>query len=330
MSDAASRSDLLKALNNFMAALYANDPLMVREEYVTLEVGDVAFRAFERALDDRHMSGRRLVPEKPSGTFTIEWHTEAGRVVIRKREAQPRRCCAWDTDGDGECPKHPMSGPFAKAMAERAAREAQLEREKADRPVHVTDLPKDDFMPVKDMMVALSALSPCARERVEDRGGALFIRHDDLYGAPKTVDAAMQAAPANFQPPARRCPHDFGAPTATPEESKPTDRPHLKGCTMDTTHDGPCMPSKPTDAQMKERGEWLESRDAPSLSPRQALGEALACVERARDLLQMVVTSDLGRISPEAHFASLHAYNSTRNAWDGVTSARTLIGEAAK
>lgn len=87
MPDAASRTDLFKALNNFMAVLAAYAPGSHRED-VVLEVGDAAFRAFERALDDSHMMSRGLVPEKPSGPCNIAWYSECGRVVIRKRAAQ--------------------------------------------------------------------------------------------------------------------------------------------------------------------------------------------------------------------------------------------------
>lgn len=100
MQDAASNTDLFKALDNFMATLAAFAPGSHRED-VVLEVGDAAFRAIEQSLYDKYHCSSRPIPEKPSGSFNIEWNGEAGRVVIRKRQPS------------------------------RDEREAQLEREKA-------------------------------------------------------------------------------------------------------------------------------------------------------------------------------------------------------
>lgn len=188
------------------------------------------------------------------------------------------------------------------------SRESKHEREKADRPVHVTDLPKDGFIPVKNMMVAMSALSPYARERVEERGGALFIRHADLYGKPEKTDALQNvytccaALVGQHEP---HCPNRT-SPAVPPEAPKPTARAHLNGCTLEGSHTGGCLvESRGGVRQSDGQPSVPTTRESTALSPRQALGEALACLKRASELLSApwaldAINSEALRMAAEA------------------------------
>lgn len=99
---------------------------------------------------------------------------------------------------------------------------------------------------------------------------------------------------------------------------KPPARAHLKGCVLDTTHGGDCL--------KYERQDPVTGNVVPTLSPRQALGEALACVERARDLLRTAATSPSSTQSGfEARVAAFRAYDDTQRAWANITSARALL-----
>ena len=253
MSD---RTDLFKALNHFMVMLNVHVPS--GEADVEMVVGDTAFRALSDAMDAAPHMAAKFYGDK----FVLK--VPSDRVVIRKRPAKTEAFpCGFRSPEGYACMKHEghafehvvgdaaseetkVSGDL-KTYSARQSRKAQLEREKADRPVHVTDLPKDDLVPAKSMMVSLAALGAHARACVEERGGALFIRHADLYAPP------------------------------VPEETKPPARAHLKGCVLDKNHPSDCYVAV---AQFVEL-----FNPPPTLSPRQALGEALACVERAQSLI---------------------------------------------
>lgn len=98
--------------------------------------------------------------------------------------------------------------------------------------------------------------------------------------------------------------------TVPPEETKPPARAHLKGCILDTDHKEGCY--VPCGAEPKQpeptvfvgtrtpEGEPWNGRyvKASTLSPRQALGEALACVGRARSLVEGIPLS-----TPNRHHA---------------------------
>lgn len=123
--------------------------------------------------------------------------------------------------------------------------------------------------------------------------------------------SAYRAMDGSFQPPARA---------------------HLKGCVLDTTHEGACYgPSLLAGlAGLKEP----KTRAEPTfgVSPRQALGEALACVERARDLLRTAASAPPESMPFEARHAAFQAFDAVRNAWCSMGSAKALldIHEASK
>jgi hypothetical protein len=78
-------------------------------------------------------------------------------------------------------------------------------------------------------------------------------------------------------------------------------------------------------AQFRASGGGVETRPPPALSPRQALGEALACVERARDLLKRVASVPADAMPFEARHAAWQAFDSVRNAWCCLGTSRALL-----
>lgn len=313
----SNSTDLFKALTNFMGVLAAYSH-MGPHDSVTLEVGDTVFRAFERVLDETHMGSRRLVPPKPAGDFTIEWNGAAGRVVIRKR-AEAKECpgcarpgvmhtCAAQYGKQSTCHHgYWRNCPYCPSQNDerRSVPAPPGTMPKRDTtPVTVTDLPPH----IRRHAVTLDTLSPAARAHLVERAGRLFIRHADVF-----------------------------AEQVPPEETKPPARAHLKGCVLDTDHKEGCyVPFVRREAKVREESpgfvqglqfdppvseaqanaamDALKAAKPHALSPRQALGEALACVERAVSLMGAVTVHLPG--TPQRHRAeSAHGHLCSARSW---------------
>lgn len=304
MSD---RTDLFKALASFVSALASCAPADHRDD-MTLEVGDAAFRALSDAMDAAPHMAAKFMGDK----FVLK--TTCGRVVIRKR-AEPAACwvCGKAAPAamrletkDGTVIVHHFCSEAGVVRARHESREAAAKQDRKRQEQAPTTIPTPPMpQEVRDYIDAIAALD------AKQTG----------------INSVVRGTP--------------------PEETTPPARAHLKGCVLDTDHGGYCDPRHPRSDYEKPESTVFAKMDnlaakvgaacavkldpelkPPSLSPRQALGEALACVERARDLFLSVASDPAA--NKDVRLAALTAYQSEMGAWGSATTARALLAQQEK
>lgn len=317
MSD---RTDLFKALNHFMAVLAAYAPGSHCED-VVLEVGDTAFRALERLAAPFSPDGASIAAE-------FSYWTQAGRVVIRERVEAPKT--------PARCPGCQRPGVM-HTCPEQYGKQSTC----AHGYWRGCYVPSCPAAAEKTDHLVTPIVKPCCERDTDGDGNC--DRHRTVISASANQDQKRQEPTrCNYANEAGECRSEpwsngwcmyhqhVGASYANPpEETKPPARAHLKGCALDTDHSGICRwPGCPwPDAKEQERLEALllnaPEPKSPALSPRQALGEALACLKRASDLLAAKweldgLDMDTLRLANEASRLTADAVNSTSKAYEAA------------
>lgn len=274
-------------------------------------------------------------------------------------------CCERDTDGDGNCDQHKTvisaSTPAVPVCGFRSPEGLScmkydghaFEHVVGDAPSSVCGLPRGhiEMGPATQAELERERFAAKDRKRMEppvcfgcgSSEGTLFNTQETPQSAPlgriyvhmwdscrramsDKVHALVGAEPSGINSVVRGKPgayRDSDGAFRPPEETKPPARAHLKGCVLDTDHKEGCVvPLWFTDAEP-----FMFKGAAPSaLSPRQALGEALACVERARDLFLGVAADPT--VDKDVRLAALNGYQSAMNAWGSTTTARALLAKS--
>lgn len=269
---------------------------------------DMANHGLKAALRERSTFDAMLKDHDFQRWIREMWEAEKGALPNRAvTEAQPEdlalahiaRCTA--SNGSHLCEKfegHAFECRFTRPVprpTEPAAREAQLEREKADTyenvPAPPGTMPKQEPLkcawcrrnPAIASFSRAGTASPICAECVwpASRGKPV------LGNPPAWLDEPDDYVPQPTRAEAERMMSDLSGVNSVcrgtpPEETKPPARAHLKGCVLDTDHKEVCYVPFARDTHGATPAPEPKS---PALSPRQALGEALACVERAQSLI---------------------------------------------